>query len=273
MISRHQLQFGPSSLRRRLGILSRFLLALPVGLLMASAGMSDEKSSGARDEQAADTKTADTKADDNKSADKEGWEPLFNGENLEGWKVTEFGGQGEVFVEDGEVVISQGADLSGIHTEQELPKSNYEVEFEAQRAAGSDFFAGLTFPIRDKHCSLIVGGWGGGVCGISSLNGMDASENETTSYQQFEKGKWYKVRIVVRDNHISAWLDDRQIVDVDTTGQKIGVRFQVERSKPFGFCTWQTTARLKNARIRSLAAEDVSTEETEEECPKEDPAK
>jgi hypothetical protein len=207
-----------------------------------------------------DRKSAGEKASAEKEPeqkpDAEGWTPLFNGKDLEGWKVTEFGGQGEVYVENGEVVISQGADLSGIHTEKKIPTSNYEIQFEAQRAAGSDFFAGLTFPVKDSHCSLILGGWGGGVCGISSLNGMDASENETTSYQAFEKGKWYKVRIVVRDNHLSAWLDDKQIVDVDTTDMKIGVRFEVERSKPFGFSTYATTGRLKNVRIRSLLPEE-----------------
>jgi len=184
-----------------------------------------------------------------------GWEPLFNGKDLEGWKVTNFGGEGDVLVEKGEVVITQGADLSGIHTEKKLPRSNYEVQFEAMREAGGDFFAGLTFPIQDNFCSLIVGGWGGGVCGISSLDGMDASENETTTYQAFDKGKWYKIRLVVRDNHISVWIDDSQIVNADTTGKKIGVRFEVERSKPFGFSTYATTARIRNARIRALLPE------------------
>lgn len=149
-------------------------------------------------------------------------------------------------------MISQGSDLSGIHTEQELPKSNYEVQFEAQRAAGSDFFAGLTFPVKDSHCSLIVGGWGGGVCGLSSLSGMDASENETTSYGDFKKGQWYKIRLVVTDDHISAWIDDKQIVDVDITGQRISTRFEVDRSKPFGFATWQTTGKIRNLKLRPL---------------------
>lgn len=223
-------------------------------LLTSAVVLADEKTRPASENKPA------AAVDDTKPGDADGWKPLFNGKDLEGWKITEFGGQGEAFVEDGEVVISQGADMSGIHTEKEIPTSNYEVQFEAQRAAGSDFFAGLTFPVKDSHCSLIIGGWGGGVCGLSSLSGMDASENETTSYQQFDKGKWYKVRLVVRDDHISAWLDDKQIVDVDTTGQKIGIRFEVERSKPFGFSTWQTTARLKNARIRPLPTDEKKPE-------------
>ncbi len=235
--------------------LSACLLGLIISVTAVAA--SDDKKADAKKAEANKTEEKPAATQNTTKADKDGWRPLFNGKDLEGWKITNFGGEGEVFIENGEVVISQGADLSGIHTEQEIPKSNYEIQFEAQRAAGSDFFAGLTFPVKESHCSLIVGGWGGGVCGISSLNGMDASENETTSYQAFEKGKWYKVRVVVRDNHLSAWLDDKQIVDVDTTDMKIGTRFEVDRSKPFGFSTYATTGRLKNVRIRTLPPEEA----------------
>jgi hypothetical protein len=210
----------------------------------------------ADDKKPTEPKSSATVRDDAKQvtpvADKDGWQSLFNGKDLDGWKITNFGGEGEVYVEAGDVVISQGVDLSGVHTERELPKINYEVQFEAQRVAGSDFFAGLTFPVKDSHCSLIIGGWGGGVCGLSSLSGMDASENETTSYRDFTKGQWYKFRLIVIDDHISAWIDDNQIVDVDTTGQRIGTRFEIDRSKPFGFATYQTTGRIRNAKLRPL---------------------
>ncbi|MCA9033564.1 MAG: DUF1080 domain-containing protein [Planctomycetaceae bacterium] len=185
----------------------------------------------------------------------DGWKMLFNGKDLTDWKVTNFGGEGDVFVEDGAMVITQGAELSGAHTEQKIPKINYEIQYEAQRSAGSDFFAGLTFPVADASCSLILGGWGGGVCGLSSLDGMDASENETTSYREFEKGKWYKIRLIVTDKRIDAWVDDDHMVEVETEGRRISVRFEMERSKPLGFATWQTTGRIRNARIRSLPAE------------------
>ena len=110
-----------------------------------------------------DTKSPLEKSDEADSK----WSPLFNGKNLDGWKVTNFGGEGDVYLEKGNVVISQGADLSGItSTRKDLPRVNYEIEFEAQRAIGNDFFAGLTFPVKDSHCSLICGGWGGGVVGV-----------------------------------------------------------------------------------------------------------
>lgn len=185
--------------------------------------------------------------------DKDGWVSLFDGKTLNGWKKTKFGGEGEVNVENGAIVMAFGSDMTGIHTDRELPKINYEVELEAQRVDGSDFFCGLTFPVKNNPCSLIVGGWGGGVCGLSSIDDMDASENDTTSYETFKNKTWYKIRLKVTDKKIEAWIDGKPIVDQDLEGKKIGIRYEVEPSKPFGFSCWQTTAALRNIRIRSLA--------------------
>ncbi len=182
------------------------------------------------------------------------WKPLFNGKNLDNWKVTDFGGQGEVKVQNDSIVITQGVDLSGItSTRKDLPKVDYEIEFEAQRAQGSDFFIGLTFPVGESFCSLICGGWGGGIFGLSSLDGMDASENETTGYTNFTNGQWYKTRVRVTSEKIEAWLDKTQIVDVETEDRQVGVRFEMEMSTPVGFATYQSTAHIRNARIRTVA--------------------
>ena len=183
-----------------------------------------------------------------------GWKPLFNGKDLRNWKITNFGGEGEVKVgPKGEIVIHEGVDLSGITTtRKDLPTTNYEVEFEAQRVMGTDFFVGYTFPVGNSACSLILGGWGGGVCGISSLDFMDASENETTSYRDFVRGKWYKVRVRVTDSHIKAWLGKRTLASVERSLYEIDVRFEMEVSKPMGFATYQTVGKIKNARIKKL---------------------
>lgn len=181
------------------------------------------------------------------------WTSLFNGKDLEGWELTKFGGEGEVSVRDGQLLLGMGADLTGVHTNQKIPRMNYEVELDAMRVEGIDFFCGLTFPVNDNYCSLIIGGWSGGVCGLSSLDGEDASENETTSYQELVRDKWYHIRLRVEPKRIQAWLDKEQIVDVDTTDKKISTRAEVDLSQPFGFSSWQTTAALKNIRIRDLA--------------------
>lgn len=184
---------------------------------------------------------------------------LFDGKTLKGWKSTNFGGEGEVFVRDGSLVMEMGSDLTGITWQDAkvIPRSNYEITFQAQRVDGFDFFCGLTLPIQKGYASLICGGWGGGVCGLSSINSYDASENETTSYREFKAKQWYRFRIRVTDKQINAWIDDDEIVDVPITDQKFSVRIEVEASKPLGFCTWQTTGALKDIKLRKLTKADL----------------
>jgi hypothetical protein len=119
---------------------------LLVGLLLLAAGVL--ASTAGRAEPAAD------------------WRPLFDGKALGQWKPTPFGGEGEVTAADGVLRIAMGADLSGVTWKGEFPKQNFEVALEARRVEGSDFFCGLTFPVGESHCSLILGGWGGGVVGL-----------------------------------------------------------------------------------------------------------
>src|SRR5262245_10483301 len=102
----------------------------------------------------------------------EGWRALFDGSSLKGWKITDFGGHGEINLESGAVILNMGNPFTGISYTNEFPKMNYEIAFDAMRVTGSDFFCGLTVPVEDSFCSLIVGGWGGSLLGISSLNGM-----------------------------------------------------------------------------------------------------
>jgi hypothetical protein len=183
------------------------------------------------------------------------WTSLFDGKSLDGWKITDFGGQGEVKVDNGAITLPHGnGDLTGVSRESFPQKINYEVELEAMRVDGSDFFCGITFPVKDQACSLILGGWGGGLVGLSSLDGFDASENETSTYREFKNGQWYKVRLKVTEARIEAWIDDEQIVDADIENRKVSVRIEVELSRPFGLASWRTTGAIRNIRVRPLAS-------------------
>jgi hypothetical protein len=179
---------------------------------------------------------------------------LFDGKSLDGWKKTQFGGEADVEVKDGRIVMLAGNPMTGITWTREFPKTNYEVSLEAMRVDGSDFFCGLTFPVSDDPCSFIVGGWGGGVVGLSSIDGSDASENETTKYQEFESGRWHKIRVRVTKEKIEAWLDAQQMVDLAIKDRRISVRPEVELSRPLGISCFSTTAALRDIKVRPLAA-------------------
>jgi len=89
--------------------------------------------------------------------------------------------------------------------------------------------------------------------GISSLDHMDASENETTHYKSFEQNRWYRIRLRITERRIEAWIDQEKVVNVDTTERRISLRpGDIELSKPFGIASWQTTAALREIRIRRV---------------------
>lgn len=180
---------------------------------------------------------------------------LFNGKDLTGWKQTDFGGHGEVMVENGEIKVLMGAELNGINwtNAADLPKSNFEIELDAMKLQGGDFFCALTFPVSNSFCSLVVGGWGGGIVGISSVNGADASENDTTHNLYFEKNRWYHIRVRVTPEKISAWIDQDKVVDLETAGRRISMRGgEIEMSIPLGLATWQTSAAYKNIKLKAF---------------------
>jgi hypothetical protein len=188
------------------------------------------------------------------AAEADAWRSLFDGTSLGKWRPTGFGGEGEVVVEDGAIRIGMGADLSGITWSGEVPRQGYEISLDAQRADGNDFFCGLTFPVGEDPCSFIVGGWGGGVVGLSSIDGEDAAHNATTSFKEFKTGRWYAIRVRVSPERIVCFIDDAQVVDQPLKDRKLSIRDEVSSSKPLGIATYATTALLKNIRWRPLPA-------------------
>lgn len=202
---------------------------------------------------------ASVKKDEDKS--KEGWKPLLPEKGLDGWEVTDFGSKGEV-KRDGEMlVIEMGEPLNGVnYTKKDFPTENFEIYLEAQRVEGNDFLCGLTFPVGKEFCSFVAGGWGGTVVGLSSMNGFDASENETSTFKQFENGKWYKFKVRVDDKQITTWIDDEELFVVDREGNEFSTRIEVYSSQPLGFCTFQSKVLVRDFKWRSII-EAVTKEE------------
>lgn len=192
----------------------------------------------------------------------EDWQPLFDGHSLSGWRVTPFDNAGKVEVRDGLIALAAGDPFTGIHYTNNPPKMNYEVALEAMRVGGADFFCGLTFPVDDSFCSLIVGGWGGSVVGLSNVDGMDASENETTQFIDFTTGKWYRIRLRVTEHKIEAWIEQKKVVNLTSIGRRISQRFgDIEMSKPLGIASWMTSAAVREIQIRRISTPDSPTDQ------------
>ncbi|MBI4877077.1 MAG: DUF1080 domain-containing protein [Acidobacteria bacterium] len=181
------------------------------------------------------------------------WQPMFDGKSLKGWQETPFTRHGQVRVENGNIHLAHGGPMTGITWTGDFPRSDYEVRFEAARLQGGDFFASLTFPVKDSFCTWVTGGWGGDIVGLSSLDGWDASDNETRTYFNFESGRWYRFRLQVAGDRIQAWIGDELVVNVSIAGRRVDLRYgEIKLSAPFGFASYNTTGGLRKIEYRLL---------------------
>jgi hypothetical protein len=134
---------------------------------------------------------------------------------------------------------------------------NYEVSLESKRVDGRDFFCTTTFPVGDSFCSFVVGGWGGSVTGLSSIDGIDASENQTGQGIEYKNDQWYKIRIRVTDKRVETWIDKEQTVDLDTSDVKLGIRIECNVSTPFGIASYDTVGAVKDIKVRNLSPAEI----------------
>lgn len=184
---------------------------------------------------------------------------LFDGRSLAGWVQSGFEGEGNVRVVNpfrggtAAIVLEKGTTLSGVTWTRgaDLPKTNYEISLEAMRVEGGDFFCGLTFPVGPSACTFVVGGWGGTVTGLSSIDRVDASGNETTREMEFADGRWYRIRVRVTADRIEAWIDDDKKVDLSTKGRVVSMRpGDIQKSRPLGIAAYMTRAAVRDIRLR-----------------------
>jgi hypothetical protein len=182
------------------------------------------------------------------------WQPLFDGKSLARWKETAFPRKGAVSLGEGRIVLGAGAPLTGVTYTGTFPQTNYEVRYEAMRVSGGDFFASLTFPVGGSFATFVTGGWGGDIIGVSSIDGWNASENETRNYFTFEDGKWYAIRVAVTPERIQCWIGDERVVNVGIGGRQITMRpGDIELSAPLGIASYNTTGAVRRIEYRTLS--------------------
>ena len=176
------------------------------------------------------------------------WRPVT------GWQETKFTGHGVARVEKDAIFLDPGAPMTGVTRAAAFPKTDYEIRYEAARLKGGDFFASLTFPVGDSHCTWVTGGWGGDIVGLSNIDGWDASDNETRSYFTFETGRWYAFRIQVTGASIRVWIDEQSVVNVPIAGRKVDLRRgEMNLSTPLGFASYNTAGGIRKIEYRPLA--------------------
>jgi hypothetical protein len=183
------------------------------------------------------------------------WQDLFDGQSLEGWESIQFGGEGQVELRAGIALLPIGSPLTGLRYPAGLPlTSGYELEACCLRQTGTDFFCGLTIPVGDSFATVVLGGWGGALCGLSCIDLLDASENETKSFRRFESDTIYTLRIRVESHRVRAWVDSEVLFDFEIGSRLISPRTEVLPCLPLGLASYLTTAEFHSMRWRPLAS-------------------
>lgn len=182
---------------------------------------------------------------------------LLGSEFAHAWERAGIADEGSFTILHGAIRLEPGRPMTGARFAGwqtfKMPLTRYSIEYQAMRVEGDDFFGTVTFPVRDSHVSLIVGGWGGSLVGISNIDDMDANENSTRGNGVFQNNVWHKVRIEVRDDDLRAWIDSKLFVNVSTKGHKLGLRpGDIEKCVPFGFASYTTHAQIRDVVITKL---------------------
>ncbi|MCC9601949.1 DUF1080 domain-containing protein [Stieleria sp. JC731] len=238
--------------------------------------MAQEASTGAKPP--ASSQSKDSSKDEADSNAKKDWISLNDH-----WKKCEFGGDGEITIKDGHIRMEFGQPLTGVRwggpfegekdakpSESQtsdvkaLPRNNYEVRWECRRDRGVDFVCAMTFPVGKEVASLVMGGWGGGVTGISSIDGHDASDNETTMFKAYDDERWYKARVRVEDVQITVWIDDIKMFDVPRKDRKFDIRFEMDPCTPLGIANFECDSQFRNIAIRRLKPSELAKEDSDE---------
>ena len=180
--------------------------------------------------------------------------------NMDQWQTINFGGEGDVYFKEGSLNLDYGNPLTGTKYKGDPTQlfgeslDNYAITLQAQRVEGVDMFLGVTFPVGQAgHVSLVLGGWAGAITGISNLDGLNASENDTTQYHNMPEGQWFQVKIMVTPEKIQCWLDDKQLVDVKRADFKqFDTHAAVVDTKPFGMFSYGTWGRVRDMKVWKL---------------------
>ena len=182
---------------------------------------------------------------------------LFNGKDLGGWKIADFTGGGTVAaLPDGSVECGFGNPMTGIAYTNPVPNMNYELSLQATRVEGGDFFVALTLPVGTNACTVIIGGWGGSLCGISSIDYMDASENQYSEGINLENKRWYTLRVRVTPGVFQVFLDETlytaRVEFEDTSRFSLRTGSDIDKTLPLGLATYRTRARSRNATLTPI---------------------
>lgn len=203
-----------------------------------------------------------------------GWEPLFNGKNLEEWEV--LGGKGKFFLEDSEIVgeTTAGAKGSYLCTKKSYDDFILELEFKVDGGLNSGVQIRSGFHEEDTTTLYMSGklklaprtfkagslfgyqieidtsprAWTAGFYEAGRRGWLQTLEHNEPARKAFKQGEWNTLRIQAVGDSFKTWLNGVLATDTRDAWSKTGrIAFQLHGSKEGG-----KQVRWRHIRIRNL---------------------
>jgi hypothetical protein len=155
------------------------------------------------------------------AADKDGWSPLFNGKNLDGWEQRN--GTATYRAEDGCIVgkTAEGSPNSFLCTVKDY--GDFELKFEVKVDDALNSGVQIRSKTKDNkkenrvhgpQVEISVDGNAGRVWGESLPTGwLDAKTDTSKTGKAFKNGEWNKYRVIAKGKAIKTWINGMPIAD------------------------------------------------------------
>jgi hypothetical protein len=204
----------------------------------------------------------------------DGWKPLFNGKDLDGW--IQRGGKAKYRVEDGQIVGSSvpNTENSFLCTKRDYADFILELEFKVDPELNSGvqirshcFDEDKTLEFKGKKITIKAGRvhgyqveidpdvkrgrlWTGGIYDEGRRGWLNDLEKNDAARQAFKPNEWNKFRIECRGDSIKTWLNGVAAADLKDSLTPSGfIALQVhavgKREQPL-------EVRFRNLRIQEL---------------------
>jgi hypothetical protein len=201
----------------------------------------------------------------------DGWHPLFNGKNLDGWMQR--GGKAKYRVEDQQIVGSSVPNTSNsfLCTTHDYADFILELEFKVDPKLNSGvqirshcFDEKKTLEVKGKKTTIPAGrvhgyqveidplprAWSGGIYDEGRRGWLQNLEGNEPARKAFKQNEWNKFRIECRGDSIKTWLNGVAAADLKDSMTPSGfIALQVHA---VGKEAMPREVRFRNLRIKEL---------------------
>jgi hypothetical protein len=161
------------------------------------------------------------------AADADGFQPLFSGKDLTGWKLRQPGGHPSWSVKDGVLIntVNAGEHGTDLVTEKKFWNFTVRYEYKIPKGANSGFY------LRGRHEIQILDDYDTGKPGLGG-NGAIYNHTAVSKFASKPAGEWNTVEATIIGNKITVVLNGVKVHDNVECNRATGSEIDSKVSEP-----------------------------------------